>query len=210
MMWVFRVTELLKLPLNCEPVQDPLHPGSLCLRSGQLPEELQLRLCGSVKKNNLSPFASGQKPDRKPHVVWGNILDGEGRGGIIYSCILPIACWLEGSKSGTKTFVCLSEVLQLLFSRDAFPPTVIYSLDGTMLLSAVDGPLCKNQMHDLWSQNDPNPVAHLMGLWENGAGFWDLFPVLACVFNVMTFWGEKRMLFVKQVLLLIAKWLVIS
>lgn len=52
-------------------------------------------------------------------------------------------------KSGTKTFICLRDVLQLLFSRDVFPPTVIYNLDGTILLSAEDGPLHKKQMHDL-------------------------------------------------------------
>jgi len=73
--------------------------------------------------------------------------DEEGRGGSIYSCILPIACWLEpvqeGSKSGTKTFICLRKVLQLIFSRGVFPPTVTYNLDGTILLAAEDGPLCK-------------------------------------------------------------------
>lgn len=170
--------------------------------------------CGSMEQNDLSPFSSGQIPDHEPHVVWGNMPNGEGRGGSICSCSLPVVYWLErmceGSKSGTKTFICLREVLQLLFSRDAFPPTVIYNLDGTILLSAEDGPLCKKQMHDLWSQKETDSVAHLMGLWENSAGFWDLFPLLACVFHVMTFLGEKHTLFLKQALLLIARWLLFS
>ena len=91
-------------------------------------------------------------------------------------------CLLARTHVGRKTFICLREVLQLSFSRDAFPPAVIYNLDGTILLSAKDGPLCKKQMHDLWSQKDRDSVAHLMGLWENSAGFWDLFPVLVCVY----------------------------
>lgn len=162
------------------------------------------------------PFSipSDQKLDHEPHVVWGNMPDGEERRGSICSCILPIACWLEsmceGSKAHTKTFICLREILQLWFSRDSFPPVVIYNFGRTMLLSAEDGPLCKNQMHDLWSQKDPDSVAHLVGVWENSAGFWVLFPVLACVFQVMTFLVEKHILFLKQTLLLIARWLLIS
>lgn len=66
--------------------------------------------------------------------------DGEERRGRICSCILPIACWLEsmweGSKAHTKTFICLREILQLWFSRDAFPPVVIYKLGRT------NTPLC--------------------------------------------------------------------